>query len=483
MEELPRDELEPEEQDEECSGFVESVVLALKVCFYENDMRRILIERSGGSVVYHHRACNRLVDGDGQHISSTCYKWFNSLRQFTDDAQDQDQENRTEEDVINDDFPVLEDYDNIDDLKKEQNYENGESEALPWGDYSERPEDKHELEQTPDPAVLKRERRPTTKKLESTEFLCQIEGCNSQPFLGKSKLREHLKKVHNLPRRGRKPLLDIDVKEGETKCSICQKEFGNTNFLKKHIKRHNTSQQACHICGQLVKDLQIHIKIQHTEKDKLRYFCEFCGRGYKGFSAYAFHIAGHTGERKYPCATCAKFYRNSSEQKKCEKGHLGLFKWNCSQCSYRCHQKNKFVRHLRTHTKSEPFRCPLCNQRSARKDYLQKHILKVHPELSLEELEQAHPNLYSIQETISVVEGELIVSTREPEVETFVPLVHMSQESTQMFLVTNQSDFGARFSHTDQSKKVEMLEPEEKIILLNNSELLKPKIKNGDGTF
>ncbi len=33
------------------------------------------------------------------------------------DAQDQDQENRTEEDVINDDFPVLEDYDNIDDLK------------------------------------------------------------------------------------------------------------------------------------------------------------------------------------------------------------------------------------------------------------------------------------------------------------------------------------------------------------------------------
>jgi len=60
MDELPRDELEPEEQDEECSGFVESVVLALKVCFYENDMRRILIERRGGSVVYHHRACNRL---------------------------------------------------------------------------------------------------------------------------------------------------------------------------------------------------------------------------------------------------------------------------------------------------------------------------------------------------------------------------------------------------------------------------------------
>ena len=26
---------------------------------------------------------------------------------------------------------------------------------------------------------------------------------------------------------------------------------------------------------------QVHIKIQHTEKDKLRYFCEYCGRGFK----------------------------------------------------------------------------------------------------------------------------------------------------------------------------------------------------------
>ena len=36
------------------------------------------------------------------------------------------------------------------------------------------------------------------------------------------------------------------------------------------------------------------------------------------------------------------------------------------------------------------------------------------------------------------------MSTREPEVETLVPLVHLSQDSAQMFLVTSQSDFGTR---------------------------------------
>ena len=59
MDELPLDELEPEGAEEECSGFVESVVLAMKVCFYEEDMRQILIERRSQDIVYHHRACSR----------------------------------------------------------------------------------------------------------------------------------------------------------------------------------------------------------------------------------------------------------------------------------------------------------------------------------------------------------------------------------------------------------------------------------------
>ena len=149
------------------------------------------------------------------------------------------------------------------------------------------------------------------------------------------------------------------------------------------------------------------------QKDLKKYCCEFCGKGFKGYSGYQFHVAGHTGEKKYSCGGCAKTFRTSSEAKKCERGHQGIYKWNCSLCSYKCHQKNKFVRHMRTHTKSEPYCCPLCAHRAARKDYLQKHILKTHSGVSLEQLESFHPEMYNIQEKISFQEGKESRSTEE----------------------------------------------------------------------
>jgi len=285
-------------------------------------------------------------------------------------------------------------------------------------------------------------RKSNTRK-STRQYICPIEDCR-QPCCGRLLLKEHMKEVHNLPRRGRKPFLPpVEVPDGETKCHICSKEFENKTLLVRHIRRHKTSAQPCHLCGQMVKELQVHIKIQHLEKDKLRYFCDLCGRGYKGYASYAFHKAGHTGERNYSCATCAKNYRTSSEQKKCEKAHQGIFKWNCSQCTYRTHQKNKYVRHLRTHTKSEPFQCPLCSQRTARKDYLQKHILKVHDHTSLEALESLYPDMYRIDESISFIKGDIVVSTQSEQVDDVPTPSTSPNSSTQIFLLT-QPQFSDR---------------------------------------
>jgi len=200
--------------------------------------------------------------------------------------------------------------------------------------------------------------------------------------------------------------------------------------------------------------LQVHIKQRHTEKDKLRYFCEFCGKGFKGYSSHAFHIAGHTGERKYTCKQCGRNYRTSSEQHKCERAHQGLFKYNCDKCTYRTHQKNKYVRHLRIHTKSAPYRCPICEHRAARKDYLQKHIMKTHSDLTLDQVETSYPNLYQIEEKISLGTGPAVEVVLEEELvheqeliheqeaggdEVVVEdgLVHQIQQPNQMFLVSS----------------------------------------------
>merc|ERR1711953_410636 len=59
------------------------------------------------------------------------------------------------------------------------------------------------------------------------------------------------------------------------------------------------------------------------------------------------------------------------------------------------------------------YSCPLCVHRAARKDYLQKHIIKTHTGLSLEQVESLHPNMYHIQEKISFQEGKESRTTEE----------------------------------------------------------------------
>jgi hypothetical protein len=42
-----------------CIGFDENVVLAVKTCFFDSEMRKILIEKTAEKIVYHVRSCSR----------------------------------------------------------------------------------------------------------------------------------------------------------------------------------------------------------------------------------------------------------------------------------------------------------------------------------------------------------------------------------------------------------------------------------------
>lgn len=68
-----------------CRGFAENVVLTVKNCFYEEEMRKILIEKSGDNITYHDRLCSGLVPFEGANtrlVSIQCNTWFNSLEQL-----------------------------------------------------------------------------------------------------------------------------------------------------------------------------------------------------------------------------------------------------------------------------------------------------------------------------------------------------------------------------------------------------------------
>ena len=377
-----------------CKGFEENVVLTVKNSFIDSDIRQILIEKDvDHGVKYHNRSCAGLqLTGEAvreNYVSSECSAWFNSL------SEDQETPRDHHTDITSEDF-------------------NGNRPSNRKVDCTPRPPEDNEKDTAED-------EKPKDK------YSCVICGLN---FDSRRSLQIHTGRQHKdaksqesvrskykqqKPRTtARPPKTQSLVRTEAARCNICGKIYDTELNLKKHVRRsHETKQKPCHICGMMVKELSIHIKYQHLQKDLKKYCCEFCGKGFKGYSGYQFHVAGHTGEKKYSCGGCAKTFRTSSEAKKCERGHQGIYKWNCSLCSYKCHQKNKFVRHMRTHTKSEPYSCPLCVHRAARKDYLQKHILKTHTGVSLEQLESFHPDMYNIQEKISFQEGKESRSTEE----------------------------------------------------------------------
>lgn len=482
-----------------CIGFQENVVLALKSCFYEGEIRCLRIEKlPDQSAAYHARSCMDLTQCQGSpvhKVSRVCNDWFNTLMSLNGSFSKDVMETELSDDNGNYD---LEPKDNICDSPKshielenlaasdlnntlEDDNQSVKSECFQENDkvsnldrnvqcslpmlqcslctlsFRKRPSlnkhmnRKHKMDLDIErdtgkhpcdecgkrfnklPSLRRHKSRKHSLIYESrslnenvscirneAKYLnCDIEGCGSPLFDSELAWKLHLKDVHNLPRKGRKPKepidldlmktleLDISMKDQQFEmpqsCVNCGKVFESKLKMYWHIKRvHQQKHKPCHLCGLMVKKLSDHVKRQHTEKDMKKFVCEFCGERFKGHSGYQFHKAGHTGEKKYACRSCRKPFRTSSEAYNCERGHQGIFKWRCSLCSFKSHQKNKYIRHLRTHSKSQPYQCPLCDHRAARKDYLQKHIGKSHSHLTLDEVEASHPNLYRIEEKVQL---------------------------------------------------------------------------------
>merc|ERR1719239_2068775 len=99
------------------------------------------------------------------------------------------------------------------------------------------------------------------KRGDTKPIICDREGCETI-FDKKQQLKEHLRTVHQPQKLRRKPV-ELPGDRDERQCPICNKEFTKKVFLTRHIRRHATCAQACHICGQMVKELQVHIKQRH----------------------------------------------------------------------------------------------------------------------------------------------------------------------------------------------------------------------------
>ena len=276
-----------------CRGFAENVVLTVKNCFYEEEMRKILIEKCGEQITYHDRLCSGLVPFEGAKtrlVSIQCNTWFNSLEQL---YFPQINTNDTDElDIFENEFE-----DKCISIVKERNLKNEEKDVkVETHDENVLSNDKDsddDFVQTTKKSkpekfecdvcglrfktkkslgIHKGKRHKTNEEEETPPCTCLIEGCENygRKFANTIQYKKHMRIVHQLPKRGRKPKQETQCEdensEGPKSCDICGKIFYSKLNLLKHIKRsHGTKQKPCHICGMMVKELSIHVKYQVTD--------------------------------------------------------------------------------------------------------------------------------------------------------------------------------------------------------------------------
>jgi len=129
------------------------------------------------------------------------------------------------------------------------------------------------------------------------------------------------------------------------KCKICDKIFGSSETLERHIKRLHTEKEGpkefCYVCITYVRDLKMHMK-SHEEK---KFQCEKCPKRYRTKFDLKTHVKSvHLGVKE-PCPHCGKMTANL--KKHVYGNHMHEFP--CEICGKVFARQTQLNYHLRAH--------------------------------------------------------------------------------------------------------------------------------------
>ena len=215
---------------------------------------------------------------------------------------------------------------------------------------------------------------------QDTSYSCYFCGAN---IIGKAAYREHMKMYKDGPKNYKCPEEGCDSRfrvkisllshlrkhRGvfEYSCEICGKIFATKYDKKFHMKNHESLNLVCHICSKTFKNKQqlySHIKRTHADsKDKVKYRCDKCEKGYPSMDKLKNHIFSHTGIRNFTCTTCRKEFLTKNVLHDHEKIHSGVKHYKCSICGKGFYSSNKVKRHELIHTGTMDFTCSICGKK------------------------------------------------------------------------------------------------------------------------
>lgn len=212
------------------------------------------------------------------------------------------------------------------------------------------------------------------------DLICKI--CNKM-FATTSKLKAHLRKLHNI-REGKRIVTNPYKPEpGEFICPKCNREFlapGNFGY---HMKTCNPdldyNSLTCLLCN--IKCASKQKLYSHYDRTHKRKICEQCGKSFTKAQSLAEHITKHLNPEPYLCDICGVRLRSKDQvETHMMKKHLPLTCF-CSQCDppkpfAKDFQLKKHIQRVHLKVKSIP--CPECPHLCKNDFDLKKHLFAKH---------------------------------------------------------------------------------------------------------
>uniref|UniRef100_A0A1Q3EZ02 Putative c2h2-type zn-finger protein n=1 Tax=Culex tarsalis TaxID=7177 RepID=A0A1Q3EZ02_CULTA len=193
---------------------------------------------------------------------------------------------------------------------------------------------------------------------QKNDLVCRINSCQ-QEFDSKEALIAHKKSDH---------LCCV--------CDICGFTLKNKYSLEVHVRRHKGETRfPCQYCSSSFhtkQEYKLHLSLVHVASETVS--CEICQLEFKNMQFLRRHLKSHSDERSYKCPECDKTFKTIMHvHRHKETVHLKV-RFQCEHCEMSYGRKDKLRMHVeRVHNIQMYFICEICLKSFSTADQLQEH--------------------------------------------------------------------------------------------------------------
>ncbi|XP_022083889.1 uncharacterized protein LOC110975605 [Acanthaster planci] len=164
-------------------------------------------------------------------------------------------------------------------------------------------------------------------------------------------------------------------------CNKCGRIFRTSTLLRNHLNTHSgTKPYKCELCEKAFGtsgELGRHMKYMHTHEKPHK--CPLCDYYSVEASKIKRHMRSHTGEKPYKCTLCDYASTDNYKLKRHMRVHTGEKPFQCGECEHSFSQKSSLKEHLWKHAGSRPaHKCEYCDTTFGRHADMKTHIRKMH---------------------------------------------------------------------------------------------------------